>query len=277
MRTLVTGADGLLGRALMPVLAARGEVIGADRDVDVTDAHALDDWVRGHRPDAVVHLAAWTDVDGAESREDEAAAVNAGGAANVARAAARAGAVLILPSTDYVFAGDAGRPYCEDDPVGPINAYGRTKLAGERAALAAHPHGVRIARTAWLYGAGGGNFVDTMRRVGADRDAVEVVDDQRGSPTWTGDLAPALVALIERPPGIYHVACGGSATWADLAEAVFAETNAACRVRRIASAAAGRAARRPACSALISARADAPRLRHWRAALSAYLRENPVP
>jgi dTDP-4-dehydrorhamnose reductase len=273
MRVLVTGAAGMLGRDLVPHLAARHEVTAVDLEVDVTDRGAVRDCVRDCRPGAVLHLAAWTDVDGAEGREDEAAAVNAGGTDNVAAAAAEAGAALVVPSTDYVFDGRKGAPYVEDDPPAPLSAYGRTKLAGERAALARHPDGTRIARTAWLYGAGGRNFVDTMRRLGAEREAVEVVDDQVGSPTWTRDLAPALEALLDLPPGVYHAAGAGAVSWAGLAAAVFEEGGLACRVRPIATARLGRPAPRPALSALAVTRPGAPRLRHWREALRDYLGE----
>jgi len=273
MRVLVTGAAGMLGRDLVPHLAARHEVTAVDLEVDVIDPAAVRDCVRACRPEGVVHLAAWTDVDGAEAREDEAAAVNAGGTGNVAAAAAEAGAALVVPSTDYVFDGRKGAPYAEDDAPAPLSAYGRTKLAGERAALARHPDGTRIARTAWLYGAGGRNFVDTMRRLGAERDAVEVVDDQVGSPTWTRDLAPAIEALLDLPAGVYHTAGAGSVSWAGLAAAVFEEAGLACRVRPIATARLGRPAPRPALSALAVTRPGAPRLRDWREALRDYLGE----
>jgi len=273
MRVLVTGAAGMLGRDLVPHLAPRHDVTAVDLEVDVTDPGAVRDCVRDCRPDAVVHLAAWTDVDGAEAREDEAAAVNAVGAGNVAAAAAEAGAALVVPSTDYVFDGRKGAPYAEDDPPAPLSVYGRTKLAGERAALARHPDGTRIARTAWLYGAGGRNFVDTMLRLGAEREAVDVVDDQVGSPTWTRDLAPALEALLALPPGVYHTAGAGAVSWAGLAAAVFEEAGLACRVRPIATARLGRPAPRPALSALAVTRPGAPRLRDWREALRDYLGE----
>jgi dTDP-4-dehydrorhamnose reductase len=227
--------------------------------------------VRDCRPEAVFHLAAWTDVDGAETAEDAAAAVNAAGAGNVAAAAAEVGAAVILPSTDYVFDGRKGAAYTEDDEPAPLGAYGRTKLAGERAALAAHPTGVRVARTAWLYGASGRNFVDTMRRLGAERDEVSVVADQEGCPTWTCDLAPALEYLVGCPPGIYHTAGGGSVTWAGFAEAIFAEAGIDCRVVPVTTAEFGRPAPRPAYSVLAVTRAGAPRLRHWREALKDYL------
>ena len=198
----------MLGRDLVPLLAADHEVTAVDMDVDITDPKAVDACVADCRPEAVFHLAAWTDVDAAEEREVDALVVNGVGTANVARAAERVGAALVVVSTDYVFDGTAS-PYDEDAPVAPIGAYGRTKLAGEEAALAEHPKGTRIARTAWLYGAHGRNFVDTMRRLGAERDEVTVVADQEGCPTWTRDLAPALVALLDQPPGIYHTVGDG--------------------------------------------------------------------
>jgi len=269
----VTGAAGMLGRDLVAHLAPRHEVTAVDLDVDVTDAGAVRACARETRPEAVFHLAAWTDVDGAEAHEEAAAAVNATGTANVADASAALGAALVLPSTDYVFDGCAGRAYAEDDEPAPLGAYGRTKLAGERAALARHPGGARVARTAWLYGAAGRNFVDTMRRLGAEREEVAVVDDQEGSPTWTRDLAPALEALLDLPPGVYHTAGAGSVTWAGLAEAVFAEAGIACAVRRVTTAELGRPAPRPAFAPLASTRAGAPRLRPWREALRDYIME----
>jgi dTDP-4-dehydrorhamnose reductase len=271
---LVTGAAGMLGRDLVPLLEADGHVVTAvDLDVDVTDPEAVELCVHDVRPEAVFHLAAWTDVDGAEQREDEALAVNGEGARNVARAAARAGAPLVFVSTDYVFDGAAAHDYVEDDPPAPLGAYGRTKLAGELAVIDEHPGGARIARTAWLYGRHGRNFVDTMCRLAGERDEVAVVDDQEGSPTWTRDLAPGLIALLDLPPGTYHTSGGGSATWADLAEAIFDETGATCRVRRIATAEIGRPAPRPARAVLAVTKPGAPRLRHWREALADYLRE----
>lgn len=275
MRVLVTGAAGMLGRDLVPLLAAEHDVTAVDLDVDITDPSSVSACVTSVRPEAVFHLAAWTDVDGAEADESRAMAVNRDGTGNAARAAAAAHAALVVVSTDYVFDGTKPEPYVEDDPPAPLGAYGRTKLAGERAAIAAHPAGTRIARTAWLYGAHGRNFVDTMRRLGSARDEVTVVADQEGSPTWTKDLAPALVALLDLPPGTYHTAGGGSVTWAGFAEAIFAGAGLGCRVVPTTTAAFGRPAPRPARSILAVTRPGAPRLRHWREALDDYLRENP--
>jgi len=268
---LVTGAAGMLGQDLVARLAPRHEVTGVDLEVDVTDPAALGACARAVRPEAVFHCAAWTDVDGAEADEAAALAVNADGARVVAESARALGAAMVLPSTDYVFDGEKGGPYVEDDPPAPLGAYGRTKLAGERAALQSWPEGVRVARTAWLYGARGRNFVDTMRRLGAEREEVAVVDDQRGCPTWTRDLAGALEALVDLPPGVYHTAAAGSVTWAGLAKAVFALADLPCRVRPIAAAELDRPAPRPRMSALASTRPGAPRLRGWREALAEYL------
>ena len=269
----MTGAAGMLGHDLTAHLSGRHEVTGVDLEVDVTDPAAVRACVRDVAPEAIFHLAAWTDVDGAEAREAEAQAVNADGSRNVAEAAAQAGAALVLPSTDYVFDGRAGRAYSEDDVPNPQGAYGRTKLAGERAALAAWPDGTRVARTAWLYGSAGRNFVDTMRNLGAERDELTVVDDQEGSPTWTRDLAPALEDLLAQPPGVYHTAGGGSVTWAGFARAIFAEAGIDCRVRPITTEELGRPAPRPAYSPLAVTRPGAPRLRPWREALADYIKE----
>jgi dTDP-4-dehydrorhamnose reductase len=273
VKILVTGAAGMLGRDLVPHLAPRHEVVGVDMEVDVTDPRAVGDCVREVAPQAILHLAAWTDVDGAEEHEEAAEAVNAQGSGNVAAAAAEAGAALVVPSTDYVFDGSLGRAYAEDDAPAPLGAYGRTKLAGERAALAAWPEGTRIARTAWLYGASGKNFVETMLALGRARDEVSVVDDQEGSPTWTRDLAPALEALLDQPPGVYHTAGGGSVTWAGFARAIFEEAGVSCRVVPITTAELGRPAPRPMFSPLAVTRPGAPRLRPWREALRDYLKE----
>ncbi len=270
---MVTGAAGMLGRDLVAHLASRHEVIEVDLDMDVTDPDAVRERMRATSPEAVIHCAAWTDVDGAEEHEDAAEAVNGRGAGNVAEVAAELRVPMVYPSTDYVFDGEAGRPYDEDDAASPISAYGRTKLSGERRAGKRHPNGLRVARTAWLYGAAGSNFVDTMRRLGAERDELTVVDDQEGSPTWTRELAPALEALIALPPGVYHTAGGGSVTWAGFARAIFDEVGIECAVVPITTAQFGRPAPRPACSALVSCRDGTPRLRHWRQALRDYLRE----
>lgn len=261
----------MLGQDLAARLHTEHDVIGVDLDeLDITDGDAVAECVADVRPEVVFHCAAWTDVDAAEADEEAARRVNEDGSRHVARACARSAARLVAVSTDYVFAGDEPS-YAEDAAVGPLSAYGRTKLAGERAAFQEHPDGTRIARTAWLYGAHGRNFVDTMRRLGAENDVVRVVADQEGCPTWTVDLAGGLAALVDQSPGVYHLAGGGSVTWAGFAEAVFAIAGIDCRVEPVTSTEFARAAPRPTYSVLRVTRPGAPRLRHWRDALIDYL------
>lgn len=251
---LVTGAGGQLGAALVEEFAADDPVALTRADWDVT--MPAPPRVTECHLDLVLHAAAWTDVDGAEDDPQGAAAVNVGGTQNVAEL----GAPLVHFSTDYVFDGEKRTPYLESDSPAPRSVYGRTKLLAE---AAAGPE-AWIVRSAWLFGATGHNFVRTMLRLGAERDEVAVVDDQRGSPTYVGHLAASVRELIELPYGRYHVAAGGDCTWADLAEAIFAEAGIDCRVRRISTAELGRPAPRPAYSVLRSEQPGAPVLPHWR-------------
>jgi dTDP-4-dehydrorhamnose reductase len=212
--------------------------------------------------DLVLHAAAWTDVDGAESDPQGAAAVNIGGTAN----AAALGAPLVVFSTDYVFDGRKREPYVESDGPNPLSVYGRTKLQGEAAAGG----DAWIVRTSWLFGPTGHNFVRTMLRLGRDQDVVTVVNDQRGCPTYVGHLASAvreLVDTLEPARGIWHLAAGGECTWADFAEAIFEEAGLRCRVQRVTSEELGRPAGRPAYGVLRSERPRAPALPHWREGL----------
>jgi dTDP-4-dehydrorhamnose reductase len=253
-RVVVTGAGGQLGRALQEAFATDEVVALARADWDVTEPPpALP------TPDLVLHAAAWTDVDGAEADPQGASATNVGGT----RHAAELGAPLVYFSTDYVFDGTKTTPYVESDGPNPLSAYGRSKLLGEAAA------GPRswIARSSWLFGPTGHNFVRTMLRLGTERDEVSVVDDQRGSPTYVGHLAAAARELLGLPYGIWHLAAEGDCTWADFAEAIFEEAGVACRVRRISTAEFARPAPRPAYSVLRSERPEAPRLSHWREGL----------
>jgi dTDP-4-dehydrorhamnose reductase len=217
--------------------------------------------------DLVLHAAAWTDVDGAESDPQGASAVNVGGTAN----AAALGAPLVAFSTDYVFDGRKRTPYVESDSPHPLSAYGRSKLLGEAAA----GDDAWVVRSSWLFGPTGHNFVRTMLRLGAERDEVSVVDDQRGCPTFVGHLATATRELVGRdlPRGVWHVAADGDCTWADFAEAIFEEAGVACRVRRITTEELGRPAPRPAYAVLRSERPGAPVLPHWREGLRACLGE----
>jgi dTDP-4-dehydrorhamnose reductase len=262
VRILVTGAGGMLGQAV--VAAARREghhVVAAPRSqLDVTDADAVLRAVRDAAPGVVVNCAAWTDVDGAQDHEDAALRVNGAGAGNVARAAEAAGAFLVHVSTDYVFDGSKDGPYVETDPVAPLGAYGRTKLAGEQAVGPDHA----IARTAWLFGTGGKNFVDTMLAVGPRRGEVAVVTDQVGCPTWTGHLAPALLEVARRrEPGLHHLAGAGACSWFDLAREVFARAGLEVHVAPTTSEAFSRPAPRPANSVLASTRPEPVVLPPW--------------
>ncbi|KAA9376439.1 dTDP-4-dehydrorhamnose reductase [Microbispora cellulosiformans] len=271
MRWLVTGGGGMLATDL--VRRADGEVVAPKRaELDIRDPAAVRDWVLGHRPDVVVNCAAWTGVDDAEHHEDEAMAVNGHAVRELAARAAEAGARFVQISTDYVFPGDAREPVPEDAATAPLNAYGRTKLAGERAAL---EHGGHVVRTAWLYGDAGANFVRTMIRLAGERETVDVVDDQHGQPTWTADLADQVIRLVRAsaPPGIYHGTNAGRTTWYGLAREVFTLLGAdPGRVRPVSSAAFPRPARRPEFSVLSHAGwvgAGLPPMRDWREALHA--------
>jgi dTDP-4-dehydrorhamnose reductase len=202
----------------------------------------------------VLHAAAWTDVDGAESDAQGAARVNVVGTRNVVAL----GSPVVYYSTDYVFDGRKREPYVESDEPAPLSLYGRTKLDGEREVREGW-----IVRSSWLFGWTSHNFVRTMLRLGAEQDEVSVVDDQRGSPTFVGHLATATREVLELPHGTYHVAAQGDCTWAEFAEAIFEEAGLTCRVRRITTADFGAPATRPANSVLRSER-GAPELPHWR-------------
>jgi dTDP-4-dehydrorhamnose reductase len=256
-RWLVTGAGGQLGADLRGVLAGGADAVTAltRADLDITDAGAVAAAVAGH--DLVVNAAAWTDVDGAETDEAAATAVNGTGPAVLAAACAAHGARLIQVSTDYVFAGDADRPYPEDAPTDPVNAYGRSKLAGERAVRDALPDTGYVVRTAWLYSAHGRNFLTTMLRLAAERDTVSVVTDQLGQPTWSRALAGRLVELGRTalagtaPAGVYHGTAAGQTSWHGFAQAIFAAAgHDPARVLPTTAAEFPRPAARPAYSVL---------------------------
>jgi dTDP-4-dehydrorhamnose reductase len=275
---LVTGAGGMLGQDVLARLDRAGErYVALDRKaLDLTDADAVSAALEEHRPAVVVNCAAWTAVDDAETREDEALAINGDGPRHLAEACARTGAVLLHVSTDYVFAGDATTPYAEDAPTAPRSAYGRTKLAGEQAVLG-FERGY-VVRTAWLYGTGGPNFVRTMIKLEGVKDTLDVVDDQRGQPTWSADLAGLLVELGlgalagTAPAGVYHGTNSGETTWHGFTQEIFRLLGAdPDRVRPTTSEAFVRPAPRPAYSVLGHGRfaeAGIEPLRDWRTALT---------
>jgi dTDP-4-dehydrorhamnose reductase len=274
MRLLVIGAAGMLGTDLLAAARAAGhETAGLDLpEIDITDAASTRAVVAGHEPDAVINCAAYTNVDGAETDEQRATEINGAGAGNVAAAAAAAGAHVVQISTDYVFDGSASRPWPEDSPTGPRTAYGRSKLAGEIAVAEAAPDSYAIARTAWLFGPHGKNFVDTMLRLASERDELKVVDDQVGCPTYAGHLAVALVEIAERRlTGIHHTAGSGSCTWWDLAVATFERTGTEIKVNRGSTEELGYPAPRPLYSVLGVTRDDTPRLPRWQDGLDAHL------
>jgi dTDP-4-dehydrorhamnose reductase len=274
-RWLITGAAGMLGRDLVSVLERGGETVTAltRAELDITDGAAVRDALRRWRPAVVVNCAAWTAVDAAETSEDAALRLNGQAVADLAVACAEAGVRLIQPSTDYVFDGQARRPYAEDDVPSPGTAYGRTKLAGEQAVLDRTDGTGYVVRTAWLYGAHGPNFVRTMIRLEQQRPDVDVVDDQHGQPTWTMDVADRIVALVRSgaPAGMYHATSSGETTWFGLAREVFRLLGAdPDRVRPVGSAAYVRPAPRPAYSVLghdAWSRAGLSPIGDWRLAL----------
>ncbi|MGW0869577.1 dTDP-4-dehydrorhamnose reductase [Streptomyces sp. NPDC002740] len=277
MRWLVTGAGGMLGRDTVEELARRGEdVTGLDRTgLDITRPASVARAFAAHRPDLVVNCAAYTAVDDAETDEARALLVNGEGPRLLAAACAAHAARLVHVSTDYVFDGAARAPYREDHPPFPRTAYGRTKLAGERAVLAALPDAGVIVRTAWLYGVHGRSFVRTMLELETRRDTVDVVDDQRGQPTWSADVAARIADLGPKvghgATGVFHATAAGEATWYDLAREVFRSVDAdPDRVRPTTGDAFPRPAPRPAYSVLAHDRWQEVGLsppRDWRAAL----------
>jgi dTDP-4-dehydrorhamnose reductase len=288
---LVTGAAGMLGSELV-LRAPRGtEALGTDLradaavhapGVDLCDAPALARLFAERGPfRGAIHAAAWTAVDLAEEREEDARRANQDATRVLAEACARARIPLVAVGTDFVFDGAGERPYREDDPPRPLSAYGRTKLAAERAALSAHPAGARVVRTQWLYGPRGKHFPGTILKLASERDELKVVNDQRGSPTSSLELAPALWDVLERGgPGVWHAACEGEATWYELAVATLELAGVrGVRVVPCGSADFPRPAPRPRYSVLDSSRLSrlrGRRLAPWREALRAYL-EGPTP
>lgn len=279
MKILVTGANGQLGRELVLLPATRDtEITGFGRkELDITDLEQCRSMLRSHQPDAVIHCAAYTKVDQAESEPDEAYRVNAYGTRNAVLAAEEVGAKFVYISTDYVFDGRADKPYREYDRTDPQTVYGRSKLAGEQLVQSLSSR-YFIVRTSWVYGKHGANFVKTMLKLAEERDSLKVVHDQIGSPTYTLDLARFLLELVKTDYyGIYHASNSGACSWYEFAKAIFEEKGLNVQVEPCTTAEFPRPAPRPAYSVLdhgaIRAHGFEP-LRPWREALRHYLRNS---
>ena len=278
MRILITGSQGQLGHALQQALSEEDLILKDLPAFDLTQPDSESQIVAA-RPSVILHVGAYTNVDGAEREPDRAMLVNAQGTTMVARAAAILNARLIYLSTDYVFDGTKSTPYLEEDMPHPINAYGQSKREGEIAASAGCPNTL-VVRTAWLYGHAGNNFVKTIMRLAAEKPFLDVVGDQRGCPTNADDLALALKDLLKSDlRGICHVTNTGDCTWHEFAEAIVNRMDLSIPVRPITTAQAGRLAQRPAYSVLASGRLATVRalLPHWQDALARFMKEAPHP
>lgn len=266
----------MLGQDLLSAAKGAGhEVLALARpQLDITDARSVHEALSGWGPEVVVNCAAWTDVDGAEAHPLEAHTVNGAGAGNVAAAATACGAWPIHISSDYVFDGAKREPYVESDTPRPLSSYGRSKLAGEQAVGSQAPDRHTIARSSWLFGRGGPCFPATMLRLARERDELRVVDDQVGSPTFTGHLAKALIELASEPVrGTVHLAAAGACSWFEFAREIIASSGSSCSVSPVSTAEFPRPAQRPPYSVLASELgSQVPRLPDWRAGLAEYLR-----
>lgn len=276
MKIMITGSKGMLGRTLLNKFS-KYELIEADLpEVDILDAKRLNKFILQHKPDVIIHCAAFTDVDGCESNEEIAYAVNAVGTANVAIAANHCGAKLVAISTDYVFEGSSEVAYSEFDEAKPVTIYGKSKLAGE-VAVRSHCPNHLIARVSWLYGAGGPSFVHTMCKLAdSGHKELKVVADQIGNPTSTAAVADGLDFLIKNDVvGTVHLTCEGEATWAEFAEEIFQLTNRSVRVAPCTTDEFPRAASRPANSRLnkMVCRINSYKMPHWRDALKQFLKK----
>lgn len=271
---LVVGANGMLGKDLMSLLGSRARGVDIE-DVDITSMESTERVLKTIHPSVVINCAAYTDVDGCETNVETAMQVNTEGVAHLAMASRMIGARLVQVSTDYIFDGSKGSSYLEDDPPNPLNIYGESKYAGELNAVFNPDH--LIVRTQWLYGQHGKNFVETMLRLAKEKDELSVVDDQIGAPTWTVDLAQAIIALIDSGKGlrgVYHAANAGSCSWNAFARAIFEEAGLAVTVNGMTTDQLNRPARRPLYSTLDCeklANDTGFRLQPWRDALKMYL------
>jgi len=269
---LVIGANGMLGRDMMALIGPAARGVDID-EIDITSLESTERVIRTLKPETVINCAAYTDVDGCETNVETAMQVNGEGVAHLALATREIGARLVHVSTDYVFDGSKGTPYVEDDAPCPLGVYGESKLAGELNAGFNPDH--LIVRTQWLYGFHGKNFVETMLRLAVEKDEIAVVDDQVGSPTWTVDLAQAVLALLKSGHrGIYHAANAGFCSWNGFAQAIFEEAGLPVKVHGMTTDELNRPARRPLYSTLDCSKLEQDagfRLQPWRSALKTYL------
>jgi len=275
VKVLVAGAGGMLGRDVAAACRARGHDVAGlvHAELDITDPRSVETALGSVRPDVVINCAAFTAVDAAEEAEPEAMRVNDTGAALLAAAAASHDAKFVFISSDYVFDGTKRRPYVESDLTAAASAYGRTKQAGETSVAVANPSHL-IVRSSWLFGTGGGNFVETMLRVGSEQSEVVVVSDQVGCPTYTPHLAEGIALLAEGEDyGIHHLAGSGSCSWYEFAQEIFDLAGVECDVLAGTTEMLARPAPRPAYSVLGSERDDPIVLPHWKQGLGEYLAE----
>ena len=267
MKVLVTGAKGMLGQDLCPILEDSGAyVIETDiENMNITDFDAVERKIQSENPDVVIHCAAYTNVDGAEEDIKTARLINFNGTENVAKVCGKLGITLVYISTDYVFDGEKKEPYLPNDIPNPINNYGLTKLEGE-SAVQKFCEKFYIVRTSWLYGHHGKNFVETMLSL-SDKPEIKVVDDQIGCPTWTCELGAGIVKLFEKPYGIYHVCGTGSTSWFDFAKEIFEKSNLNVNLKSCKTNEFPRPAKRPKYSVMANDRI----CRNWKTALKDYL------
>ena len=267
MKVLVTGANGMLGQDLCPILEDNGyEVVETDvNTLDITNIEQVKTVLNKEKPDIVVHCAAYTNVDKAEEDLKTAELINVTGTENVAEICGKSGITLIYISTDYVFDGTKNSPYTPEDMPNPINNYGITKYEGEEAVRSLCEK-YYVARTSWLYGHHGKNFVETMLKL-ADNNEVNVVDDQVGCPTWTVELANGILKLLSKPYGTYHICGSGSTSWYGFAKEIFAQSNLDVNLHPCKTEAFPRPAKRPSYSVM----ENNGICRNWQAALKDYL------
>lgn len=275
MKVLITGAKGQLGQDLIKAFAGH-EVIAYDIDeLDITDSASVEQAIKKIKPDTIIHSAAYTNVDGCETEQDTAFKVNATGTANLAMAANEVDAQILYVSTDYVFDGTSNKPYVESDTVSPQSVYGASKRAGEEAVMSATDKWY-IARTAWLYGHGGQNFVKTIQKIANEKDKLKVVDDQKGSPTYTADLANKIAEVVGSGLyGLYHVTNQGFCTWYDFAAEILRLSDIKAELEPCTTDEFPRPAKRPAYSVLanhnLKLKGFKP-MRSWQEALEAYFK-----